>query len=96
MLLRLLALFLSDFTLPSIFCPAIRDFKGERVRHLSGYEAVGPPLRAPAAVSTKSWLCLLLWDGHAMDPPHERRNIRTRGEKPLVLTRVEPLSSMDT
>lgn len=73
-------LVLSDFTLPTIFCPAIRDFKGESTRHLSGYETVGPPLRAPAAVSTKSWLCLLVWDGHAMDHTYERRNIWTRGK----------------
>lgn len=90
------SLVLSDFTLPTISCSAIRNFKAKGTGHVSGYEAVGPPLRAPAAVSTKFWLCLLVWDGHAMDHTDERRNIWTRRKKLLVLTRVEPLSSLDT
>ena len=75
-------LVLSDFTLPTISCPAIRNFKAKGTGHVSGYEAVGPPIRAPAALSST---CGLVWDGQAMDHTCQRRNICARGKEPLVL-----------
>ena len=56
-------LVLYDFTLPTISCPAIRSFKAKGTGHVSGYEAVGSPVRAPAALSSIGWRGFPFWFG---------------------------------